>query len=191
MSGLRPVAGPASTMGNHQPPGTFRPGPLENPRLLLQTHRMRSDATTVDDYLAALPEGRRAAIETVRDTILSNLPDGYEEAINWGMITYQVPIATFPDTYNGRPLMYAGLASQKNHMAVYLTSIYALPGKAGEFEAAYRATGKRYDVGKSCVRFRKLDDLPLDLIGETIAAVDVETFVRDAGAAGKTRRKPS
>lgn len=112
---------------------------------------MRSDATTVDDYLAALPEGRRAAIETVRDTILANLPDGYEEAINWGMITYQVPIATFPDTYNGRPLMYAGLASQKNHMAVYLTAVYMDEPARRDFEARYRATGKRMEIGRAHV----------------------------------------
>ena len=103
------------------------------------------------------------------------------------MITYQVPIETFPDTYNGKPLMYAALASQKNHMAVYLTGVYSLPGQAEEFEAAYRATGKRYDMGKSCVRFRKLDDLPLELIGETIAAIDLETFVADVEDARPTR----
>ncbi len=152
---------------------------------------MRSEATTVDDYMGTLPEERRAALETVRATILANLPDGYEEVINWGMITYQVPIETFPDTYNGQPLMYAALASQKNHMAVYLTSVYALPGKAEEFEAAYRATGKRYDMGKSCVRFRKLDDLPLELIGKTIAAIEVETFVSDVETARQTRKKRS
>jgi hypothetical protein len=104
------------------------------------------------------------------------------------MITYQVPLETFPDTYNGKPLMYAALASQKNHMAVYLTSVYSLPGQAEAFEAAYKATGKRYDMGKSCVRFRKLDDLPLELIGETIAAVDVETFVDESEEARRTRR---
>ena len=152
---------------------------------------MRSEATSVDEYLAELPEERRVALETVRDTILANLPDGYEEAMNWGMITYQVPLETFPDTYNGEPLMYAALASQKNHMAVYLTSVYALPGRAEEFEAAYRATGKRYDMGKSCVRFRKLDDLPLDLIGRTIAAVDLETFVTDSEDARRTRKHRS
>jgi uncharacterized protein YdhG (YjbR/CyaY superfamily) len=152
---------------------------------------MRSEATSVDEYLAELPEERRVALETVRDTILANLPDGYEEAMNWGMITYQVPLETFPDTYNGEPLMFAALASQKNHMAVYLTSVYALPGNAEEFEAAYRATGKRYDMGKSCVRFRKLDDLPLDLIGRTIAAVDLETFVTDSEDARQMRKHRS
>ncbi len=150
---------------------------------------MRSEATTVDEYLAELPDDRREAIQTVREAILANLPDGYEEAMNWGMITYQVPLDTYPDTYNGRPLMYAALASQKNHMAVYLTSVYAIPGKAEAFEAAYRATGKRYDMGKSCVRFRTLEDLPLDLIGETIAALDVETFISDVEQGRKARRR--
>jgi len=152
---------------------------------------MRSEAKTVDEYLAELPDDRRLAIETVRDTILANLPAGFEEVMNWGMITYQVPIETFPDTYNGKPLMYAALASQKNHMAVYLTSVYSLPGQAEEFEAAYRATGKRYDMGKSCVRFRNLDDLPLELIGATIAAVDVETFVTEVEEARQTHKRRS
>lgn len=138
---------------------------------------MQSDATTVSQYLAELPADRRAALEAVRRTILANLPAGYEEAMNWGMITYQVPLARYPDTYNGQPLAYAGLASQKNHMAVYLTGIYMDDEARQRFEAAYRATGKRYDVGKSCVRFRKLDDLPLALIGESVAFLGVDEFL--------------
>jgi uncharacterized protein YdhG (YjbR/CyaY superfamily) len=130
---------------------------------------MRSDATTVDDYLEALPEDRREAIRAVRAVVLDNLPDGYEEAMNWGMITYQIPLERYPDTYNQQPLMYAALASQKQHMAVYLTGIYTSDESREAFETAYRSTGKRFDVGKSCVRFRTLDDLPLDLIGESIA----------------------
>ncbi|MGI9608795.1 MAG: iron chaperone [Acidimicrobiia bacterium] len=150
---------------------------------------MRSDATTVEEYLGSLEPDRRDAIETVRAEILANLPDGYEEAMNWGMITYQVPLETFPDTYNGQPLMYAGLASQKNHMAVYLTAVYADEETREEFEAAYRTTGKRMDMGKSCVRFRKLDDLPLDLIGKTIAEVEVDTFVTETEAARQAYKK--
>ena len=141
---------------------------------------MQSDATTVEEYLSNLPDDRRVAIEAVRETILANLPAGYEEIMNWGMITYQVPLATCPDTYNGKPLMYAALASQKNHMAVYLTGIYMSDDSREEFEAAYKATGKRFDVGKSCVRFKKLEDLPLELIGDCIASADVETFVARA-----------
>ncbi|NNL13771.1 MAG: DUF1801 domain-containing protein, partial [Acidimicrobiia bacterium] len=122
-------------------------------------------------------------------TILANLPEGYEEAMNWGMITYQVPLDRFPDTYNGEPLMYAALASQKNHMAVYLTAVYADEETREEFVAAYRDTGKRMDMGKSCVRFKKLDDLPLELIGTTIAEVDVETFVTETEAARQAYKK--
>jgi hypothetical protein len=134
---------------------------------------MQSDAKTVAEYLAGLTDDRRKAIRTLRTLIRKHLPTGYEEAMNWGMITYQVPLKTCPDTYNGQPLMYAALASQKNHMAVYLTGIYSSGAARSEFETAYRATGKRFDVGKSCVRFRRLDDLPLPLIGETIGSMSV------------------
>jgi len=138
---------------------------------------MRSEARTVDAYLAELPEERREAIEAVRKVILGNLPEGFEEAMNWGMITYQVPLETYPDTYNGQPLMYAALAAQKRHMAVYLTSIYMDEVAQRDFEAACKATGKRYDVGKSCVRFRRLDDLPLPLIGKAIASMEMAEFI--------------
>jgi uncharacterized protein YdhG (YjbR/CyaY superfamily) len=148
---------------------------------------MRSNASTVDQYLSELPTDRRAALETVRQTILENLPQGYEEVMNWGMITYQVPLEIYPDTYNGKPLMYAALAAQKNHMAVYLTGIYMDDGARQAFEAAYKATGKRMDVGKSCVRFQKLDDLPLVLIGESIAALEVTEFVERVKKARSSR----
>ena len=149
---------------------------------------MQSDATSVAQYLAELPADRRAAIEAVRQTILANLPDGYEEAMNWGMIVYQVPLDRYPNTYNGQPLAYAALASQKNHMAVYLTGIYADDETRQAFEAAYRATGKRYDVGKSCVRFRKLDDLPLALIGESVAHFGVDEFIAQVEKAHPVRK---
>ena len=141
----------------------------------------RSEAETVDDYLAELTEDRREAISAVREVILANLPDGYVEAMNWGMIAYEVPLATFPDTYNGKPLMYAALASQKNHMAVYLTNVYSDDGVASWFREAYEATGKPLDMGKSCVRFRQLDQLPLELIGAAIARTPLEEFVDQYG----------
>ena len=150
---------------------------------------MQSHATTVDEYLSELPDERREAIGRVRQTILANLPQGYEEAMNWGMITYQVPLETCPDTYNGEPLMYAALASQKNHMAVYLTGIYMSDEARAKFEAAYKATGKPLDVGKSCVRFKKLDDLPLPLIGESIASEDVEGFVARSKQVTSARKR--
>ena len=152
---------------------------------------MQSDAKTVSQYLASLPEERREALQAVRRVILDNLPDGIEEVINWGMITYQVPLEIYPDTYNKKPLMYAALASQKNHMSVYLMGIYMDEGSREKFESSYRATGKRYDVGKSCVRFRRLDDLPLELIGESIAHFPMQEYVKRvrAGISVRTARK--
>lgn len=153
---------------------------------------MHSEATTVEAYLDELPADRRGAIERVRRLILDHLPDGYEEVMNWGMITYQIPLETYPDTYNGKPLMYAALASQKRHMAVYLTAIYTDDRAREEFEAAYRATGKRYDVGRSCVRFRTLDELPLEVIADAIAAYPPKTFIeRHEEARAQPRGKRS
>jgi len=139
---------------------------------------MRSEATTVAAYLKEVPEDRRAALKAVRKTILDNLPEGFQEKMNWGMITYQVPLATYPDTYNKEPLLYAALASQKNHMAVYLSGIYADEKARARFEKEYRATGKRFDVGKSCVRFRRLENLPLEVIGTAVASMELKDFIQ-------------
>ena len=149
---------------------------------------MRSEAATVEAYLAELPDERRAAITAVRDVILANLPAGYEETMNWGMIAYEVPLSTYPDTYNGQPLSYAALASQKNYMALYLTGIYMDAEAREQFERDYRATGKRYDVGKSCVRFRKLEDLPLPVIAEAIRFLPADEFVERVKAVHSPRK---
>ena len=138
---------------------------------------MRSEANTVKEYLAELPEDRRRAISKVRAVIRKNLPKGMVERMNWGMISYEVPLKRYPDTYNGEPLMFAALASQKNHMAVYLSGIYCDNRQRKWFESAYQKTGKRMDLGKSCVRFRKLEDLPLELVGEAISRQTLEEFV--------------
>lgn len=136
-----------------------------------------SKATTVEDYLAGLPDERRDAIAEVRETILANLPHGLVETMNWGMISYEVPLETFPQTYNKKPLMYAALASQKNHMAVYLTPVFSDDELEAWFVEEYRATGKKLDMGKSCVRFKSIEQLPVDLIGETIAKVSMDDFL--------------
>ena len=138
---------------------------------------MRSEASTVAHYLAELPADRKSAISEVRRVIRANLPEGIKEAMNWGMIAYEVPLKVVPDTYNGQPLMYAALASQKNHMAVYLSGIYGDPKLRAWFEEAYRETGLRMDIGKSCVRFRTLDQLPLELIGQAINAMTMDQFI--------------
>ena len=138
---------------------------------------MQSEAKTPEEYLDELTAERRAAISAVRDVVLKNLPDGYEEMMEFGMITYAVPLSVFPKTYNKKPLMYAALASQKRHMALYLTNVYGDGSLEVWFRERYLATGKRMDMGKSCVRFRKLDDLPLDLVGETIAKTPLDEFL--------------
>lgn len=138
---------------------------------------MKSDAKTVEAYLAALRDDRREAITAVRGVILENLPEGYEEAMEWGMIAYQVPLGAYPDTYNGKPLMYAALASQKNHMGLYLCALYSMPGFREKFSAQFKKAGKKLDMGASCVRFKRLEDLPLKVVGETIAAVPLEVFI--------------
>ena len=135
---------------------------------------MKSNASTVEKYLKELPDDRKEAISIVRKTILNNLPEGYDEVINWGHITYEVPLDTCSDTYNGKPLM----ASQKNYMSVYLMGCYMDPDVQNKFEKAYAASGKRFDAGKSCIRFKKVDDLPFDILGDIIASMDVETFIK-------------
>ena len=153
---------------------------------------MQSKSTTIEDYLSNLPDDRAEQITRVRQTILENLPEGYEETMNWGMISYQVPLSVYPDTYNKQPLLYAALASQRNHMAVYLSGIYTFEDRYTAFEAAYRETGKRLDMGKSCVRFRKIENLPLELIGKTIASlpmVDFVEHVKKVHSRRKSRKK--
>ena len=142
---------------------------------------MHSKAITVEQYLNELPNDRKEAMSIVRQTIVENLPDGYDEVMNWGMITYEVPLETYPNTYNGKPLMYAALASQKNHMSVYLTGCYMSLDVRDKFEKAYKKSGKRFDAGKSCIRFKKVNDLPLELLGKTIASMDVNKFIELAG----------
>lgn len=136
---------------------------------------MRSAAPTVTAYLAALSPERREILSEVRRIILANLPKGYVEVMNWGMITYEVPLAINPKTYNGKPLMYAALASQKNHMAIYLCSIYCMPGALAAFKASWKVT--KLDMGVACVRFRKLADLDLEAIARVIESTPMSEFI--------------
>jgi hypothetical protein len=133
--------------------------------------------TTPEAYIAGLPPDRQAAVRAVRDVVNANLPSGFEEGMAYGMIAWYVPLERFPDTYNGQPLGLAALASQKQHLSLYLNSVYGDPDVDRWFRDRWAATGKRLDMGKSCVRFRRLEDLPLDLIGETIARTPVDRYV--------------
>ena len=139
---------------------------------------VRSAAATVEEYLLELPPDRREGIQAVRQVFLDNLPPGYVETMNWGMITYEIPLDRYPKTYNKQPLMYAALASQKRHMAVYLMCVYSRAESRTRFVERFKASGKKLDMGKSCVRFRKVEDLPLDLIAETVAGTSVEDYIR-------------
>jgi hypothetical protein len=136
-----------------------------------------SKAATVDEYLAELPEDRREAIATVRRFILDHLPEGYVEGMNWGMIAYEVPLERYPDTYNKQPLGLVALASQKNHMSLYLWGPDDAWEKDGEFRRRWRETGKKLDMGKSCIRFKKVDDLALDVIGDQLSATPVDRLI--------------
>jgi hypothetical protein len=149
---------------------------------------MQSNASTVEEYIAGLSPDRQSAIKAVRKLILENIPEGYQENMNWGMICYEVPMEIYSDTYNGKPLSYIALASQKNYMAIYLMSIYSTEENRKRFEEAYKATGKRYDVGKSCVRFKKLDDLPMPVIAEAIRLIKLDDYVNLAKKALSDRK---
>ncbi len=138
---------------------------------------VQSKATTVAVYLKELPAERRKIVSAVRKLIKSRLPPGYEEAMNWGMITYQVPLKRFPKTYNGQPLMYAALAAQKNNYSLHLMCAYQNQELHARLIAARSKSGKKLDLGKACIRFKQLSDLPLDVIGEIVASVPVEKYL--------------
>jgi hypothetical protein len=134
---------------------------------------MQSNAKSVEDYVASLPEDRKAMVNALRNTILKHLPKGYEEAMTWGMITWQVPLAIEPDTYNKQPLMYAALASQKNNLSFYYTCD---GGK--DLAKVWKNPKKKADIGKSCLRFASLDDVDMAAIGKLIASKPLKDFVK-------------
>lgn len=152
---------------------------------------MTSSAKTVDEYLNGLPPDRRSAIGAVRDVILAHLPKGYAEVMQYGMISYVVPHSIYPAGYHckpSEPLTYASLGSQKNHMAIYLCTVYGHKETETWFRKTYEATGKKLDMGKSCVRFKTVEQLPLEVIGQVIARTSVEKYI--AGVEQALNRNP-
>lgn len=142
---------------------------------------MQSKATTVDQYLAELPPDRREAIGALRAVISKNLPKGYEEGMQWGMPSYFVPHSACPAGYHcqpDQPLPFVGLASQKNHMAFYGFCIYTDDALRNRFVEDWKKTGKKLDMGKSCVRFKKLEDVPLKVIGDAVKRVPMKKFIK-------------
>jgi hypothetical protein len=144
---------------------------------------MQSKAKTVAEYIASLPEDRRGAIKAVRDVVKKHLPAGYREGMDYGYIGWSVPLSVYPDTYNGQPLCYAALASQKNHMALYLMCAYAEGPIKQRLVKGFKEAGKKLDMGRSCIRFKKLENLPLDVIAEVTAAMPMKKYVEIARAA--------
>jgi hypothetical protein len=136
-----------------------------------------SNTQTVASYLKSLPQERREAIGALRKLVLQRLPAGFEECMAFGRISYVVPLSRYPKTYNGQPLMLASLASQKQSMSLDLMTVYGDPDTQRWFAEGFRRAGKRLDMGKACVHFKALDDLPLDVVGDAIARVSVDEYV--------------
>lgn len=163
---------------------------------------MKSEASSVEAYLQSLAPDRREALNSVRKVILENLDSGYEEGIQYGMIGYYVPHSLYPNGYHcdpKQPLPFAALASQKNYMSLYLMSVYcgcddsSTTEHAAWFRTAWAKTGKKLDMGKACIRFKKHDDLALDVIAEAVRRVPAAMYIGlcEASLADSKLRKPS
>jgi hypothetical protein len=136
-----------------------------------------SAAATVPQYLAELPAERRAVVEAVLDVVRRRMPAGYEESMMWGGIAWSIPLSRYPTTYNKQPLSYAALAAQKHHYALYLMSAYADSEQERQLRDGFARAGRKLDIGKSCVRFKRIDDLALDVIGDVIASTPPDAFI--------------
>ena len=155
---------------------------------------MQSKAKTVSEYLANLPADRREALQAVREVVLKNLSKEYEEGMQYGMIGYYVPHSVYPPGYHcdpKQPLPFAGLASQKNHMSIHLMCLYSDSDLEAWFREVWAKTGKKLDMGKSCVRFKKIDDVPLKVIGQAIKRVPAKKFIEHYESVINTPRKPA
>jgi len=148
-----------------------------------------STATTVEEYLAELPQERAAIVSHVRDLVNVSLPQGYSEGMLYGMITWSVPLAEYPDTYNGKPLAYVSLAAQKQYYALYLMGVAADSDEERAFREAWQERGTKLDMGRSCLRFKRLEDLHEDLVAREIAAVPPSQMIAAAEEARANRKR--
>lgn len=137
----------------------------------------RSSATTVEAYLAELPADRRAELEPVLAMVRKALPKGYAETMGWGMICWGIPLSVYPDTYNKQPLCYAALAAQKNYHTLYLMAVYADSAEERALREAFAAAGKKLDMGKCCVRFKRAADLDLPALKRAVASISPKQFI--------------
>jgi len=138
---------------------------------------MRSNAATVADYLRSLPVERARVVRAVRKKLRAHIDAGFQERMNWGMISYEVPLARYPKTYNNQPLSFVALASQKNYCSLYLMCMYQHSPVLDAVKQAFADAGLKLDMGKSCIRFREIEDLPLDAIGEIIGRISPDDFI--------------
>jgi len=156
---------------------------------------VQSKAKTVAQYLRELPDDRRAALQVLREVFLENVDSDIVEVMSYGMIGYHVSFDAYPGGYHcdpSTPLPYAGLASQKNHLALYMMGLYMDPDDVAWFQSAWKATGNRLDMGKSCVRFRRIEDVPLEVVAEAIRRMPSKRYIQTyeahlGGAAGRRR----
>lgn len=158
------------------------------------TAAMKIEASTIQEYLDALPEDRRRAIMALRKVIKKNLPKGFKEGMQYGMPAYFVPHSVFPAGYHcapEQPLPFASIASQKNHLAFYSFYLYQDGKELARFQKEWKAAGHKLDMGKSCVRFKSLENVPLDVIGASIARQNVKDYVAayEKALGGGARKK--
>lgn len=144
---------------------------------------MPKNSTTVADFLAQLSPERRREVERVRRVLRRHMPSGYEEVISKNMLVYQVPLKHYSETYNKQPLWYVALASEKSYLSLHLVSVYADASLAKQLKDAFKAEGKKLDMGKACIHFKTADELALDSIGEIVASTPLERWVEIAKAA--------
>ncbi len=149
----------------------------------------RGTSATVAEFLGSLPVDRQTTVEAVRAVIRRHLPQGYEEVVAKNMLVYQVPLSRYADTYNGHPLWYVALASEKSYLSLHLMPVYGSAIYAERLAEGFRKEGKRLDMGKACVRFRKIEDLALAPIGEIVESVPVDRWVEIAKSARSRRSR--
>lgn len=143
---------------------------------------------TVEEYLAAQPGDRRRTMEALRTLVRDNLPDGYVETLRWGMVTFEVPLATSGPTYNGQPLMYVAIGNQKRHVGLYLSGVDCLPDGRTRLEQAFLRAGKKLDMGRSCLRLRTLDDIDVPAVAATVASVTPDMLVAASRNAPRSKQ---
>ena len=140
------------------------------------------------EFVSGLPRDRQKIVRRLRAEILKNLPSGYVERVALGMLVYVIPLSVYPKTYNGRPLLVAALASHKSFVTLYLMAVYGDKALEAWFHKAYAATGKKLRMGKSCVHFRALEEIPAGVIGKAIAKVPMKRYIEIYERAQRGRR---